>query len=36
MDEQYLTSLLKDGQGVLVDIKGTYRTKIKNLHYWSL
>ena len=36
MDEQYLASLLKDGQGVLVDIKGTYRTKIKNLHYWSL
>ena len=36
MDEQYLTSLLKNGQGVLVDIKGTYRSKIKNLHYWSL
>jgi UDP-N-acetyl-D-galactosamine dehydrogenase len=36
MDEQYLTSLLKDGQGVMVDIKGTYRSKIKNLHYWSL
>jgi UDP-N-acetyl-D-galactosamine dehydrogenase len=36
LDEQYLTSLLKDGHGVLVDIKGTYRSKIKNLHYWSL
>ncbi len=36
MEEQYLTSLLKDGQGVLVDIKGTYRSKIKNLNYWSL
>jgi UDP-N-acetyl-D-galactosamine dehydrogenase len=36
MDEQYLTSLLKDGQGVLVDIKGTYRSKIKQLNYWSL
>ncbi len=36
MDEQYLTSLLKNGQGVLVDIKGSYRSKIKNLHYWSL
>jgi UDP-N-acetyl-D-galactosamine dehydrogenase len=36
MEEQYLTSLLKNGQGVLVDIKGTYRSKIKNLHYWSL
>ena len=36
LDEQYLTSLLKAGQGVLVDIKGTYRSKIKNLHYWSL
>lgn len=36
LDEQYLTSLLKGGQGVLVDIKGTYRSKIKNLHYWSL
>lgn len=36
LDEQYLTSLLKGGHGVLVDIKGTYRSKIKNLHYWSL
>ena len=36
MEEQYLTSLLKDGKGVLVDIKGTYRSKIKNLNYWSL
>ncbi len=36
LDEAYLTSLLKDGQGVLVDIKGSYRSKIKQLHYWSL
>ncbi|MEN9333106.1 MAG: hypothetical protein RLY35_286 [Bacteroidota bacterium] len=36
MDEQYLTSLLKDGKGVLIDIKGSYRSKIKQLNYWSL
>jgi UDP-N-acetyl-D-galactosamine dehydrogenase len=29
-------NLLKDGKGVLIDVKGLYRGKIKNLHYWSL
>jgi UDP-N-acetyl-D-galactosamine dehydrogenase len=35
-DEQYFKSLLKDGNGVFVDVKGIYRGKIKDLTYWSL
>jgi UDP-N-acetyl-D-galactosamine dehydrogenase len=36
LSESDFKNLLKDGQGVLVDIKGSYRNKIKNLAYWSL
>lgn len=36
LDENYFKSILKDGQGVFVDIKGIYRGKIKDLEYWSL
>jgi UDP-N-acetyl-D-galactosamine dehydrogenase len=36
MDESYLKSLMKDGKGVVVDIKGMYRSRIKELSYWSL
>ncbi|MEY4330685.1 MAG: hypothetical protein RL609_1433 [Bacteroidota bacterium] len=36
MDESYLKSLMKDGKGVVVDIKGMYRSRIKELNYWSL
>lgn len=36
LKEDYFASLLKDGKGVIVDIKGLYRGKIKNLDYWSL
>lgn len=36
LDEAYFQSLLKDGKGVFVDIKGMYRGKIKQLEYWSL
>lgn len=36
LDENYFKSLLKDGQGIIVDIKGIYRGKIKELEYWSL
>jgi UDP-N-acetyl-D-galactosamine dehydrogenase len=35
LNEQYFTELLGD-KGILVDIKGMYRGKIKNLTYWSL
>jgi len=34
--ESDLKALLKDGKGVFVDIKGSYRNKIKDLMYWSL
>lgn len=36
LDEAYFKSLMKDGKGVLVDIKGLYRNKISELSYWSL
>lgn len=36
LDENYLKSLMKDGKGVVVDIKGMYRSRIKELNYWSL
>ena len=35
MDENYFTSICKP-DGVIVDIKGFLRNKIKNLQYWSL
>ncbi len=35
-DEAYFKSLLKDGKGVFVDLKGIYKGKIKELEYWSL
>lgn len=36
LDEDYFKSLLHDGQGVLIDIKGIFRDHIKDLKYWSL
>lgn len=36
LDENYFKSLLKDGKGVVTDIKGIYRGKIKELVYWGL
>ncbi len=36
LDEAYFKSLMKDGKGVFVDIKGIYKGKIKELEYWSL
>ncbi len=36
LDENYFKSLMKDNQGVFVDIKGIYKGKIKDLEYWSL
>ncbi|MEO6903296.1 MAG: nucleotide sugar dehydrogenase [Bacteroidia bacterium] len=35
LDEAYFKSLLSEG-GILVDVKGIYKGKIKNLNYWSL
>jgi len=34
--EDDFKALMKDEKGVLVDIRGSYRSKIKDLHYWSL
>ena len=36
LDEAYFKSILKDGKGVFVDIKGIFRNKIHDLEYWSL
>ncbi|TNE55511.1 MAG: nucleotide sugar dehydrogenase [Bacteroidetes bacterium] len=36
LDEAYFKSLLHDGKGVFVDIKGLFRNKIQELEYWSL
>lgn len=35
LDESYFASLMNDNP-VLIDIKGIYRGKIKNMDYWSL
>ena len=35
LDENYFNSLLSK-DGILVDLKGLYRSKIKNITYWSL
>jgi UDP-N-acetyl-D-glucosamine/UDP-N-acetyl-D-galactosamine dehydrogenase len=36
LDEAYFKSLLRDGKGAVIDIKGLYRNKLKELAYWSL
>ena len=36
LTEDFFKSMLKDGKGVLIDIKGLYRKEIKDLLYWSL
>jgi UDP-N-acetyl-D-galactosamine dehydrogenase len=35
-DENFFKSILKNGNGVFVDVKGVYRNKINSLSYWSL
>ena len=35
LDEKYFTSILAE-KGVLVDVKGMYKGKVKKLAYWSL
>ncbi|HZH85758.1 MAG TPA: nucleotide sugar dehydrogenase [Brumimicrobium sp.] len=36
LEEKDFKAYLKDGKGVFVDIKGTFKNKIKELEYWSL
>jgi UDP-N-acetyl-D-galactosamine dehydrogenase len=36
MTESDFKKLLKDGKGVFVDVKGIYKSKIRDLEYWSL
>jgi UDP-N-acetyl-D-galactosamine dehydrogenase len=36
LTEAYFQSILKDGKGVFVDLKGIYKGQIANLEYWSL
>ncbi|MBI4947889.1 MAG: nucleotide sugar dehydrogenase [Bacteroidetes bacterium] len=35
LNEKYFKSILSS-KGILVDVKGLYRNKIKNINYWSL
>ena len=36
LEESYFQSILKDKQGVFVDVKGIYKGKVNELEYWSL
>ena len=36
LDEKYFQGILKDNNGVFVDVKGIYKDKMKELEYWSL
>ena len=36
LDESYFKGLLKDGNGVFIDVKGIFKGKIIDLTYWSL
>lgn len=36
MNEDDFKVMMKDGNGVLVDVKGLYKEQIKDLEYWSL
>ena len=36
LNENYFKGLLKDGKGIIVDVKGIYKDKIHELEYWSL
>ena len=36
LTEEALSHFMEGGNGVLVDLKGIYRNRIKNLDYWSL
>jgi UDP-N-acetyl-D-galactosamine dehydrogenase len=36
LTEEELSNFMEGGNGVLIDLKGIYRNRIKNLDYWSL
>ena len=36
LDEAYFQSILKDKNGVFVDVKGVYKDRMNELEYWSL
>jgi len=36
LDESYFKSIMKNGEGVFIDVKGIYSRKITDLEYWSL
>jgi UDP-N-acetyl-D-galactosamine dehydrogenase len=36
LDESYFQGILKDANGVFVDVKGIYKNKMNQLDYWSL
>ena len=36
LGEKYFQGILKDSNGVFVDVKGIYKNKMKELDYWSL
>lgn len=36
LDESFFKKYLKDGRGVIMDIKGLYKNKFSELTYWSL
>lgn len=36
LNENYFKSILKEGNGVFVDVKGIYKGKMNELEYWSL
>ena len=36
LDESYFQGILKDANGVFVDVKGIYKNKMNELEYWSL
>ena len=36
MNEDDFKAFMPDGKGILVDLKGIYKDKIKDTHYWSL
>jgi len=36
LSEADFSNYLKGDQGIIVDLKGIYKDKIKNIDYWSL
>jgi UDP-N-acetyl-D-galactosamine dehydrogenase len=36
MEEVDFKNLMADENGIFVDVKGVFKSKVKSLHYWSL